>query len=567
MGRVCAIGLDAGSIDFIDELCAAGELPTLADLRTRSARTRLHSAPAHRDGMLWTQFVTGREASFDRAGFRCTFDPATYAAWEDSAHYDDHGIRPFWETSGVPTITFDVPRSTISGPGVHVTAWGAHAPSYPRASVPRGLLREIDERFGVHPGFENEYACGWHDPKRLDRLVGALETGAERAGEISAFLMQRFPDWQLFVMVMSESHSASEMMWHGLDPYHPLADYDPEARARLTRVFQAMDRALATMLRVLRPDDTIFVFSLDGIRSSHGDLPSIVLLPELMHRDQIGTPLLHDPDQAAWRRAGCPPLIPRRGSLWRHELDRSLVHQPPRSQVQRLQRTRAYEAARGTPPGRWVVERLKHTPIGAFGIPILPESDERPEAMEAKRDRADEMLFLGNYQPYWHRMRSFVLPTFGDAYLRINLRGRERDGRVAVEEYDDERRRLDALVHACRDARTGEPVAEDVQWLDTLAASDRDDRQYADGVVHWRHPTDAFEHPDLGMVGPFPLHRTGTHHETGFVWAAGPGVMPGDRDDRPVVDLAPTILHALDPDAALPPSGAPIAMTQSTRLP
>ena len=199
MGRVCAIGLDAGSIDLIDELCDAGELPTFADLRTRSARTRLHSAPAHRDGMLWTQFITGREASFDRAGFRCTFDPSTYAAWEDTAHYDDHWIRPFWETSSAPTITFDIPRSTISGSGVHVTAWGAHAPSYPRASEPRGLLREIDERFGVHPGFENEYACGWHDPKRLERaLYRRCGSGRRRLPDTSSSGSRRHGDIQSY---------------------------------------------------------------------------------------------------------------------------------------------------------------------------------------------------------------------------------------------------------------------------------------------------------------------------------------------------------------------------------
>lgn len=192
MGRVCAIGLDAASIGLIDELCDTGALSNFADVRARSARTRLNSAPAHRHGMVWTQFIAGREASHDQPGFRCTFDPATYEAWEDAAHYEDHGTRPFWETSDLPAITFDIPRSTISGPGVHVTSWGAHAPSYPRASNPRGLLTEIDARFGVHPAFENEYACGWHDPARLDRLVAALETGVERAAEVSTFLMQRF---------------------------------------------------------------------------------------------------------------------------------------------------------------------------------------------------------------------------------------------------------------------------------------------------------------------------------------------------------------------------------------
>ena len=561
MGRVCAIGIDAASIDLIDELCDTGALPHFAALRGRAARTRLHSAPAHRHGMLWTQFVTGRAVTFERSGFRSSFDPDTYEVFEQRAHHEEFGAAPFWETSRVPTITFDVPRTTISGPGVHVTSWGAHAPSYPRASEPRGLLTEIDARFGIHPGFENDHSCGWHDQHRLDRLEQAIAIGAARRADIACFLMERFPDWQLFVTVMSEAHSASEMMWHGIDATHPLAPFDPTVGPRLARVFEAMDRSLGTILAALRTDDTVMIFSLDGMQSSHSDLPAIVLLPELMHRRQFGTPLLHDPDQDEWRRAGFPPLVPRRGEPWRHDMDRRLVHDPARSWIRSVQRSTAYETARQTKLGRRVVERVKRAPLGALGIAIPTECRESTDAMETARDRVDQILFIGNYRPYWRRMRSFALPTFGDGYIRMNLRDRDSAGLLAIADYDDERRALDELIRACRNPRTGLPVTDEIEWLDAETALEPGRRPYADGIVRWTHPIDAFEHPDLGMVGPFPMHRTGAHHEVGFLWAAGPGVTPGVRADASVLDIPPTILRVLDPSAAPPPSGVPISVT------
>jgi len=558
VGRTCAIGLDAGSIEFIDELCERGVLPNLTALRARSARLGLSSAPYHRHGTLWTQFVTGTQNTFDRTGFRFFFDPATYEPYEKTAQHDAQGVAPFWERITGRSITFDVPASTISGRGVAVTAWGAHAASYPRASNPRGLLREIDSRFGVHPGFENEYECGWHDPRRLELLTTALEVGAVRRAEICTDLMTRFADWQLFTVVFSEAHSASEMMWHSVDPDHPLAAYDPQALGRLERTFIAIDRAVGAIASSLRPDDTLFLFSLDGMQSSHGDLSSIVLMPELLHRAHFGTPFIEGRDPGAWRHSGFPPVVPRRGVTWRHELDRRLVGAPAPSWRDRAQRSRSYTALRLTPPGRAVVERIKGAPLGALGIPIPPESEEDAATIESRHGRADELLFLGNYRPFRSQMRSFVLPSFGDGYLRINLRGRERDGRVAISEYDEERRRLDALVLACRNPRTGHLVADEIEWFDAATALDPERRPYADGIVHWNEPTDAFEHPDIGLIGPFPLHRTGIHAARGFVWASGPEIQPGVSDDRPVLDLAPTILCSADPSASLPPSGQPI---------
>ena len=556
MGRVIGLGLDSGSIGLIEELIAAGGLPHLAALRSRSARVALDSDPTFRHAVLWPQFSAGAEARFGGQWRRFHFDRSTYEVSQTGARHVMEGNEPFWERSDLRTITMDIPGSTVCGPGVHVTGWGAHAPLYPRASQPQGLLTELDDRIGVHPAYENEYDVGWHDPSRLDRLTDALVTGAQRGADIAIDLMRRFPDWELFLSVMSESHSASEMMWQAVASDHPLADFDAKARTRLERVFGAMDAAIGKVVDQAPPDATIAVFSLDGMRGSNGDLPSIVLLPELMHRMHFGTPKLTDLDVDEWRSAGCPPLVTPRGRPWRLAMDARLVDPPTHPWTLRLP---GYQAARLTKPGRWLLERLKRQRLGAFGIEIPPESTGDPETFVDHDGPADSILFIDNYRSHRHEMRAFVLPTFGDAYIRINLIGREADGVVPVEEFDAECKAVAAMIASCRDVRTGEPLAESIEILPTDDPLDPTDDRYCDIFVTWNRPVDAIEHPTAGVIGPFPFNRTGAHDARGFAWVAGDGVKPGPvAGVHSVLDLPPTIVKLVNPNAAMPPAGTPI---------
>ncbi len=561
MRQVIAIGVDGGTIGLIEELIAAGSLPSLAALRASSVRVPLTSDPTHRHGVLWPQFVAGAEARLGGDWLRFTIDPSTYEAFQTGARHTIDGNPPFWEPARARVVTLDVPGTTVVGPGVHVTAWGASAPLHARASQPPGLLRDLDTRFGVHPGFGNEYDCGWHDPARLDLLTGALETGARRRAEIAVELMRQL-DWDLFVTVMSESHSASEVMWHAVADDHPLAHFEAAARSRLVRVFRAIDDGIGYMVDHASADAAVVVFSLDGMRASHGDLPSLVLLPELMHRLSFGTSLLRDRDVDTWRRAGCPPVVPPGHRLWRHDVDAGLLHPPRRPWTHSVP---GYQAARRTAVGRRVIEKVKGASLGALGVPIPPESSASPAELDGGRDPLDGELFIGNYLPHRHEMRAFALPTFGDSYVRINLAGRDANGIVPIDEFDAECSAVETMIRACRDVRTGEPVADHIERLapdDPFAL--RDDR-YGDLFVEWSRPIDAIQHPDVGIIGPFPFNRTGAHHELGFAWVSGRGLAPATVDEHSVLDLPPTIVRLLDDRAPLPPAGTPIAEVVATQ--
>jgi predicted AlkP superfamily phosphohydrolase/phosphomutase len=149
------------------------------------------------------------------------------------------------------------------------------------------------------------------------------------------------------------------------------------------------------------------------------------------------------------------------------------------------------------------------------------------------------------YRDHWPRMPAFALPSFYDGRIRVNLRGRERNGIVEPSDYETTCRGIEDLVRECRDGRTGEPAVEAVERASTrnplaLAGSE------ADLVVVWRGITAALAHPRLGLIGPMPLRRTGGHTgRNGVAYVAAPGLAPGDRGVRSSFDVAPTLVELL----------------------
>ena len=125
-------------------------------------------------------------------------------------------------------LAFDVPHTVLSAEveGIQVTAWGAHSPQYPRASLPAGLLTEIDRRFGAHPAFDADTQAGWYHEAYTDALTEALRLGARKRADAVIDLAATHPDWDLLVTVFGEPHSAGHQFWHGWDVSHPLHDVE-----------------------------------------------------------------------------------------------------------------------------------------------------------------------------------------------------------------------------------------------------------------------------------------------------------------------------------------------------
>jgi predicted AlkP superfamily phosphohydrolase/phosphomutase len=149
------------------------------------------------------------------------------------------------------------------------------------------------------------------------------------------------------------------------------------------------------------------------------------------------------------------------------------------------------------------------------------------------------------YRHYWPRMEAFALPSYYDGQIRLNLRGRERNGRVDPARYDETVQAVETLLGECRNSLTGEPAVAFVE-----RASTRDplalDPSEADLRVVWRGLITGLEHPRLGLVGPVALRRTGGHTGShGVAYISAPGIAPGDHGVRSSFDVAPTVVDLL----------------------
>ncbi len=560
---VAAIGLDSAEWNLVEQLLADGELPHLAALRERSAFAHLHN-PDYRTGLAWEHFVAGKGPAGCGRFAAIEFDPKTYGTWQEGAR----PLAPFYATQPpARSILFDVPYVSLatSVPGVQVTDWGGHDPGYPPASTQAGLFREIEDRFGRHPASANCYEVVWNQPEAIDALADALVVGAQSRTEICRWLLERDPDWELFMTVFSEPHSVNEALWHGVDdaPLVAAAGTSALAGRRLRDVYRAVDDALGKLIADLPNDTTVVVFSLHGSQRNETDIPSMVLLPELLYRLHTGEQYLHQPDSAAWAAGNHPIVVPDAATSWPDYMLQAVPGERETETALPTWRSRvpepakvAYRAARDVARS-FTASRGRHdgdgrstdpVRLGALGRPIPDETTLTPAEVGVLRTSVDWQLAT-RYRHAWAQMRAFALPTFYDGRIRINLAGRERDGVVALADYERVCSEIEAAVGECRDPRTGEPVLAEVRRLradDPMEPGGPD----ADLQLFWTHGTDAWEHPTAGTVGPFPNRRTGGHSERGFASIAGPDIEPGSIGTRSFLDVAPTILALLGRDHA-----------------
>ena len=234
--RVLTIGLDGFELSLADKMICEGVLPNFRRLRQRSTRWLLDHGLAKYSGLAWEHVSSGIAPQYSGRWSAVDFDPRTYAIEQRPTR-----SRPFFAQLSAKTVLFDVPYCDIAkAPDVWgLVNWGAHDPGVEEQSRPGRLRTEIRERFGPYPAPEYIYGFLWPSPEKTRVAADALVKAVEVRSEIAHWLLtERFPDWQLGFVVVSECHSAIEPMWHGIDQSHPLHDIAsaPAANEGLRRV-------------------------------------------------------------------------------------------------------------------------------------------------------------------------------------------------------------------------------------------------------------------------------------------------------------------------------------------
>lgn len=506
--RLILLGLDGYEPSLGAALMAAGALPALARLEGRAARFALDHGGARRTGLAWEHVSTGLSPE-DAGRFAAVdFDPASYAVWQRPTN-----LPPFAAGLSCRSVVFDPPYFDLArAPAAQgLVAWGAHDPGVAAAARPAGLAEEIAARFGPYPAARWIYGVPWPSADETRTMGQALVAAVDARAAIARWLFaERLPDWDLAYLVVSELHSGSEGLWHGIDPTHPLHGHPSAAPAGegLRALYRALDRLVGGLAEAF-PDAMLVAFTPHGMGPNHSDVASMLLLPELLYRHHFGRPLLPATSDPALP-AGAQPLLAE-GEGWGAPLRRGLKEAlKPRGLGRLLRHLRPAKAP--APPAAGYV------PLGWM-----------PAAW---------------YAPFWPRMDAFALPSFYDGRVRVNLAGRERQGRVPPARYEALRDEIVALLSACRDPQDGGPAIADVERPpgDPLRRGPSE----ADLSFVWRRGPLALLHPALGQVGPAACRRTGGHTGgDGVAWFANTPLSAGDHGRVSAFDVVPSVLALL----------------------
>jgi predicted AlkP superfamily phosphohydrolase/phosphomutase len=512
--KVLAVWLDAAEPALLEALMARGELPTLARLRGTGTYGRLRTLDHSLSEIVYGMVLTGQPPDSTGTWTIGRFDLQSYR--EGASERTDYCGVPFFVQldRNLRTCIFDVPcQPLLPGlKGVQVQAWGSHSPKMAPCSDPPELLAELTARHGGHPGAGyQDYAC-LDDPASLRDLLTRIMIGIPRRAAVACDLLGRGA-WDLFFTSFGETHGGGHYFWP-----HPdcLAQLQAAGCAdALPTVYRAVDEALGKMVAAAGSHARVIVFSTEGMSDDNFDVANFVLLPELLFRHSFPDCRAFDFDGARGpspeARAGIKNWVME---VWH----------------QRRRPTRLETWLRDRLPLPWAMRSYRWLGLQP---PLF-------HPMTATFWNFQPTTWLMPYRPW---MNAFTLISASDGLIRLNVKGRERRGRIRRADFSLACAELIALLDDLRIEESGEPAVAKVIRIREDPMDWGPGLHDADLVVKWRPQVRTrLVSPQLGALGPVPWHRASAHSPDGFLSATGPGIAAGGFAIGTPLDIAPTIL-------------------------
>ena len=481
--KVAMIGIDSANFGIVRSNLAF--LPNFARALSRGVFRPLESSGDLISGSVWPSFYTGKSAGDHGMYHILQWDLEAMRLRRLSE--DWFYCEPFWielERAGVNPTVVDVPISfpTHLKQGIEVSNWGVHNPFCPFATNRPGLARDIKRRFGKHP-------MGYEIPvkKPARELVGLcdrLVAGARIKGELSRWILGA-RSWDFFMTVLGEAHHGGHTLWPVEGPVGEAVP--PNA---LREVYRAVDDALGVILDALDlSDTTVMIFSPHGMGPNH----SKDHLTQAMV-DRVNLKFLKD------HQNGAMASTPR----GQHGLLRSLRYHVP--------------------------VRLQNAI--ALSVPLAVRDFVMDRSLTGGRD--------------WAQTPAIAVRGDVNGYVRLNLRGRERDGML---DSDGRRKYLDLLrecLLSVRSAASGNPVVKEVHYSEEKFPGSRH-AYLPDVIVTWSDEPPPIEvhSPLLGTIrGLDDTGPRGHHRSEGFMVTLEPGNAHGtEAPSMRVNEIAPMIMR------------------------
>lgn len=531
MNKVIAIGLDAAEPRVLERWMADGKLPNMKKIQERGIYTRLDNFEESSVETSWTTFATG--SAPDQTGYYgpLVYNPKNYRMVTEAA-YDYEEYPPFYALGdGYRVIAFDMPQVRLNRKinGIQVAAWGAHSPQVEQGSLPENILPELHRKYGKHPALHRDYACVGNFEKTMEVQERLLEGIRKRAQICLDFIKNE--EWDLFMTVFGEAHACMHICWHMSQEDHPLYDQFQEklnGRDPMLECFQAMDKAIGGMLQAAPENTQFIVYSLHGMGPAFMDLSTLVFLPEYLYRYNFpGKQALGDSRVVKERDTD---LVEYDFGFWeRHIWNTRYEPNPLKRAIKILLPNRFYLAIANK------IDSIKDDDlVSPFGMRELGESVGWNPAHW--------------YHKLWPKMKAFAIPTFGEGFVRLNVKGRDPEGTVDPEDFDQECERITDMLMKITDLDDGDNMVHRVVRTRSQPFQQMERGHFADLIVLMKdkRPPSRVAHPELGEIGPLPRYRSGTHRHIGMLLGCGSqlgGLIKADASHA--VDVAPLILRLL----------------------
>jgi predicted AlkP superfamily phosphohydrolase/phosphomutase len=492
--RTLVIGIDGATFDQIIPLVKGGRLPHIGALLEQGSWGPLHSTIPPVTAPAWSSFMTGvnpgRHGIYD---FRYR-DAGTYELRTNNLTMNR--APTLWEVlsrhdkrSCLINIPASWPPRPINGFWVTGILTPADATTY---TYPPELTEQIRRAI---PDYEVWPASVFHPTGREREFLRTIEELTWKRVELFRFLQTR-AEWDTAMVVFMGADQVQHAMWHYQDPTHP--QYDPDAPAEfrdaIAHTYEVIDAAVGALLAEAGRELNVFLVS------DHGFGP----LDDWFH---INTWLIQE---------GLMVLKPHVKSRLKHLLFSLGI--TPLNLYEWLLRLRLNRA---------VAHATRHRREETFAL--------------LRR------LFVSFDDVDWSRTVAYSIGNAGPIF--INLAGREPQGCVPPERYEETLEMVAERLRRITDPRTGRPLVTEIVFGKDVYAGPyasngpdimvlmRDMRVCAYGNTQFS------SHRWLTPV----YGRTGWHRMDGILVAAGPDIRQGEQvAGARLWDVYPTILALMD---------------------
>jgi predicted AlkP superfamily phosphohydrolase/phosphomutase len=490
---IAILQFDGASRMHLDRMLAAGDLPVLAGLRSRGTWLQLDTPAVHFEGAAAYSLSTG--VDLGRHGL---YYPWLWSAAEQRVRFFDDLPAPeaVWERIGRSerrSLVIDPyeMRAPQTMNGLFLTGWQFKNRVVLRTrSVPSAMQRVLERELGPPPIGEEVY--GRPDVSSLRRLRNSLLAAPARGADVLETLLKR-EYFDLIWISLSAAHLAGHRFFDiaRFAEELELPRYS-ELTTALRDIYRAVDEALGRIVSALPKEADVVLTSPTGMGPNNSRSH---LLPAMLH--------------AVLTEGGHVNNRTRGGEGW----------------------------------SLWQVRAAVPTNIRAWVAQMIP--DRLALELTAR-------LELRGVQ--WDRTKAFMMPSDDAGYVRVNLRGRERDG--IVEPHDMEPL-LDQITKGLLSFRNhdGSSTIRKIWRVSELGYAGPYQNDLPDLVVQWNDqvvtPLMGVRSAQFGEISSpgWGTGRTGCH--TGDAWAL---VVPGSSKlhmpaTRPhIVDIVATVCAVLGVD-------------------